>query len=127
MATSALQRCASVGRWLKRWGWVHRIDAELSEVDFGTWDGRCWSSIPVAEIDAWCADLHRHAPGGGEPLERLLLRVRAWQPAGARCVVTQGGWLLARRRLHDHPGREATAGDWPAAPAYGSLVRIDEA
>lgn len=120
VATSPLRRCADVGRWLRRWGWQHRIDAALAEVDFGAWDGRAWSSIPIAEIDAWCADFNRYAPGGGEALESLLKRAGAWQANGADCVVTHGGWLLARRWLDEHPHRLPTAADWPAAPGYGA-------
>ena len=122
VATSPLRRCADVGRWLKRWGWQHRIDAALAEVDFGAWDGRAWSSIPVAEIDAWCADLARYVPGGGEPLQVLLKRVGAWQPEGIACIVTHGGWMLARRWLDEHADRVPTAADWPAAPGYGERL-----
>jgi alpha-ribazole phosphatase len=123
VATSPLQRCAVVGRWLKRWGWQHRIDAELLELDFGTWDGRAWSTIARGEVDAWCADFERHAPGGGEPLARLLDRARAWQPQGASVIVTHGGWLLARRWVSEHTeGRVPRIDEWPPAPRYGEQV-----
>lgn len=123
VVTSPLQRCAAVGRWLRRWGWVHRVDADLVELDFGAWDGRTWQTIAAADIDAWCADFCRHAPGSGEPLARLLQRAALWRPTGARCVVTHGGWLLARRWQQDHPdGREPRAADWPPAPRYGECV-----
>jgi alpha-ribazole phosphatase len=125
VGTSPLQRCAAVGRWLRRWGWQHRIDADLLELDFGTWDGRAWSTIARDEVDAWCADFERHAPGGGEPLARLLDRARAWQPQGASVIVTHGGWLLARRWAADHAGGPAPrAQDWPAAPRYGACVPL---
>ncbi|WP_374568791.1 histidine phosphatase family protein [Ideonella sp.] len=128
VATSPLLRCAAVGRWLKRWGWVHRVDVALIEVDFGAWDGRHWSTIAVAEIDAWCADFCRYAPGGGEPLEQLLQRAAAWQPAGAQLVVGHGGWLLARRWQHEHPdGRAPQPADWPMAPRYGERVVLGTA
>jgi alpha-ribazole phosphatase len=122
VATSPLLRCAAVGRWLKRWGWVHHVDADLIEVDFGAWDGEAWASIARIEIDAWCADLHRHAPGGGEPVVDLLRRVASWRPGGAACVVTHGGWLAARHWLSEHPGGEANAADWPTPPAYGQRL-----
>ena len=63
--TSPLRRAAHVGRWLHRWGWVHRIDGALAEVNFGHWEGRHWQDIGRAEIDAWCADFAHHRPGGG--------------------------------------------------------------
>jgi alpha-ribazole phosphatase len=125
VATSPLQRCAAVGRWLKRWGWRLRIDPDLRELDFGAWDGQPWSGIARADIDAWCADFARHAPGGGEPLVALLARAGAWQPHGASVVVTHGGWLLARRWVADHTdGRLPRAGEWPAAPRYGEGMRF---
>jgi len=43
--TSDLQRAAAVGRWLRRWGWRHVVDARLREMDFGDWDGLHWSMI----------------------------------------------------------------------------------
>lgn len=120
VATSPLQRCAAVGRWLKRWGWQHRIDTALLELDFGAWDGCAWADIPHPEVDAWCADFGSYAPGDGEPLHALLARAGAWQPGDAAIAVTHGGWLLARRWVAAHAdGRVPRADEWPAAPRYG--------
>jgi len=69
--TSPLRRGRDVGRWLRRWGWTHRIEPGLIELDFGTWDGRPWREIAWAEVAAWEADFAGHAPGGGESLDRL--------------------------------------------------------
>jgi alpha-ribazole phosphatase len=115
--TSPLRRCAEVGRWLRRWGWRHRIDAALAEIDFGAWDGRPWAEIPKAEIDAWVADFARHAPEGGEPLAALLERASAWSKGAL--VVSHGGWMLARRWRQTHPHESPQADRWPAPPAYG--------
>src|SRR5262245_20723178 len=72
--TSPLRRCVAVGGWLARWGWQHRVDSRLAEMDFGTWDGRCWVEISKADIDAWCADFSSVRPGGGETLQGLIDR-----------------------------------------------------
>lgn len=123
VATSPLQRCSAVGRWLRHWGWRHRVDPALAELDFGDWDGRAWARIAPAEIDAWCADFASYAPGGGEALAAMLARAAAWQPEGARLVVSHGGWLLARRWVEAHPhGRTPQAAEWPVAPRYGECV-----
>lgn len=119
VVTSHLARSRAVGRWLARWGWRHRIDPALAELDFGDWDGRPWADIPRAAVDAWCADFLRHAPGGGEPVARLLQRVRAFDPGVARCVVTHGGWLSAARWLAEGHAGAPSAATWPPAPVCG--------
>ncbi len=150
--TSPLQRCADVGRWLRRWGWTHVVDATLLELDFGTWDGQAWAHIGHVEVDAWCAAFATHTPGGGEPLVQLLKRAAAWQPGGhtrsewvqptdhaaqpracqadaakvsAVVVVGHAGWMLARRWAQTHgPSVWPTAADWPRPPAYGHCWHV---
>jgi len=120
VCTSDLQRAAAVGRWLRRWGWVHRVDGGLSELDFGAWDGCDWTQIPQTEVDAWCADFLHGRPGGGECLAELLARVAAWQGAGL--VVSHGGWLSARRWLAEQGGAPPHSAVWPAPPRHGQLT-----
>ena len=118
VVTSPLQRCADVGRWLRRWGWRHEIDPALRELDFGVWDGRAWASISKAEIDAWVADFGAYSPGNGESLNTLLTRVVRFQTQ-APFAVSHGGWMLARRWLEEHRLDEwPEASTWPAPPAY---------
>ncbi|MEJ6000619.1 histidine phosphatase family protein [Paucibacter soli] len=118
--TSPLRRSADVGRWLRRWGWQHRQDAALLELDFGSWEGRRWAEIGAAAVDAWIADFATHAPGGGESLQALLERAAAWQPTDKAClVVSHGGWMLARRWLQQRGQVLPKATEWPAAPGYG--------
>ena len=120
--TSPLARCADVGRWLRRWGWTHHVDAALAELDFGAWDGRAWSEIPRAQVDAWVADFADHAPPGGESLRALLRRAAAWNGGGL--VVSHGGWMLARR-WHTERGQVfPQAHEWPAPPRYGECWRL---
>jgi len=121
VCTSPLRRAADVGRWLARWGWEHRIDARLSELDFGRWDGHPWHDIGAPAIDAWCADFSHHAPGGGETVAALLGRCAAVLAETPCCVVTHAGWISAACWLHDHRVGEPSAAQWPAAVAYGEL------
>lgn len=123
--TSPLRRCADVGRWLRRWGWRHVQDPALLELDFGSWDGRCWPDIGQAAVEAWVADFAAHRPGGGESLQQLLHRAAAWTPSPAApgaIVVTHGGWMLARR--WDVHQALPVAATWPRSPAYGALWRL---
>ncbi len=118
VVTSPLQRCADVGRWLKRWGWQHTQDPTLLELDFGAWDGRAWDDISRADIDAWVVDFAAYAPGGGEALTALMARVASFQ-TDAPFVVSHGGWMLACRWAEEHGlAVVPTASIWPAAPAY---------
>jgi alpha-ribazole phosphatase len=120
VVTSPLRRCADVGRWLRRWGWTHRVDARLVELDFGAWDGRLWRDIAWDEIRAWEGDFMDHAPGGGEPLRRLRERVEAVlaedRPALA---VGHAGWINALRTRHTE---RLCAADWPAPLKYATLM-----
>lgn len=116
--TSPLRRSADVGRWLRRWGWEHRIDASVIELDFGAWEGQRWDDIPRAEIDAWCADFVDHRPGGGEPLRALLARVAVWSAGDAAIVVGHAGWIQAQRWRCDHGDRLPTAAEWPSPEPY---------
>lgn len=124
VVTSPLARSRAVGRWLARWGWQHRVDAALSELDFGRWDGLHWSAVPRQAFDVWCADFERHAPGGGEPVGSLLQRVCAFEPGPACIVVTHGGWLSAAAWLARGAGVPPSSEHWPAAPAHGTRTDL---
>ena len=126
--TSDLQRAASVGRCLARWGWQHRIDTRLRELDFGDWDGKTWARIGADPVGAWCEDFAVHPPGGGEPVSALLARCAAFldEPQGRppHCVVAHAGWISAAQWLQRGELRAPTALEWPAAVGYASLVRL---
>lgn len=122
VVTSPLTRCCAVGRWLARWGWQHRIDPDLAELDFGGWDGLPWQAIPRDAIDAWCADFAHHAPGGGESVAALLRRVRGFDAAPARIVVTHGGWLSAARWLQRDGDAAPRCEDWPAPARHAAYT-----
>lgn len=128
--TSPLQRCADVGRWLARWGWHHVCDPRLLELDFGRWDGLPWEAIPVAEIDAWCADFAHHAPGQGEPLAALWARCTGVlaELSGREGVhvVGHGGWMQAAQAIAQGLPLPETAGQWGPPPAHGQCVRLPQ-
>ncbi|NUZ07374.1 histidine phosphatase family protein [Piscinibacter koreensis] len=123
VVTSPLQRSVVVGRILARWGWVHRLDVALGELDFGRWDGLRWNDVPRAEFDAWCAAFGSHAPGGGESVDALLLRVRAFDPGSARILVTHGGWLSAAAWLQ-HGSGAPLSDRWPPAPKHATCNEV---
>lgn len=122
--TSPLRRCADVGRWLARWGWRHRIDARLMELNFGAWDGRPWSAIAWAEVQAWEADFSGHAPGDGESLAAMAQRVAQWviepgsaalhDPPPPRLLVAHAGVMQLLQRAE--AGAPAPSPPPPAMP-----------
>jgi alpha-ribazole phosphatase len=128
--TSALQRCFLVGRCLKRWGWRHQVDARLSEMNFGAWDGLAWNEIGVEAVDAWCADFAAHAPGGGESVTQVLSRCAevlsefsaVQKPVS---VVGHAGWISALKWLLAHDDAKPSAAQWPASEAYNSAHAYD--
>ena len=129
IVTSPQRRCADVGRWLAAWGWCHRIDERLAELDFGDWEGRSWQAIGATPIGAWCADFVDSAPGDGESLRALIARCRAFIDDDAAtptscCIVGHAGWINAARWLAGQSAQPPTAADWPAAPAHASLTML---
>lgn len=132
--TSPLQRCAEVGRQLRRWGWRHHVHADLSEMHFGTWDGMPWPAISHAEVDAWCADFLHVAPGQGESLHRLFSRIERWsrrhvassdhasagQPAAPCLVVAHAGCMQVWQWLSSKQPWPTAPAQWPKPPPYGA-------
>ena len=106
-------------RWLRRWGWAHHIDAQIIEMDFGTWDGLPWSAIERDAFDHWWSTSFLHLPpGGGESVHALMQRAQGWKPPvrdeSVALAVSHGGWMIARRwPLLGQPLPEHAA-QWPA-------------
>ena len=92
--TSPLTRCRTLA---DRLGPGAQSSDLLREMDFGSWEGRRWDSIPRSDIDAWLADLVSYRAPGGESLGDVSQRcVRFLQQLRAQAhenviVVTHGG------------------------------------
>lgn len=77
--SSPLRRCAELAASVTdALGAPFTFDARLAEMHFGDWEMRAWDAIPRAEIDAWAADLADYRPGGGESVQQMAQRVRAF-------------------------------------------------
>ena len=134
---STLQRCELLALDLQalRPDLASKADVRLSEMDFGSWEGRTWADIGKPAIDTWTAAFAHHAPGGGESLSAMLARVSlALHDARRQCTeeatqdvvwITHAGvarcvaWLQkAQEKGHD--GVTPQPEEWPvAAPAWG--------
>ena len=126
--TSPLRRGADVGRWLARWGWTHRIDARLSELDFGSWEGQTWDAIGAVPVGAWCDDFAALRAGGGESVNELLARCTAFladarETPGA-CIVGHAGWISAALWLQRAAADLPNAATWPGAVRYGTKIQL---
>lgn len=127
---SPLQRCTQLAQALHalRPDLAPLPDARLREMDFGAWEGHCWSDIGRAEIDAWTADFAHYRPGGGESVEVFLVRIaQAWNAHAASATpqlwITHAGVIRAAHLLAQGIGSVARADQWPTqAPAFGQWV-----
>jgi alpha-ribazole phosphatase len=56
------------------------VDARISELSFGTWEGQAFSLLESdARFVSWMSDWQHEAPPGGERLSDLVDRVRSWR------------------------------------------------
>jgi alpha-ribazole phosphatase len=120
--TSHLSRSFEVGRHLRKLGWRHEVDARLSELDFGDWDGRRWDEIGAEAVQAWCQDFDQHRPGGGESVallrERCVAFMQSLPAGGTACAVGHAGWInLARLCAQGNTGPMVVI-EWAKVVAY---------
>lgn len=126
---SPLQRSLKVGEILVQRGFQCHIAPELSELDFGVWDGCAWEQIAKQEIDDWCNDFASFAPDGGESLQQLFIRVEGWlkeriTEQNERCVNTpilavgHAGWINAAKMIDTAQDVPQVATEWPSPVAY---------
>ncbi|MBU0753449.1 MAG: alpha-ribazole phosphatase family protein [Gammaproteobacteria bacterium] len=88
--SSPLIRCRRLAELLHP---APHFDDRLRELDFGTWEMQPWDGIDRAALDAWAANPLHFAPPGGEAVEGLRLRVRAFldELAGDAILVAHAG------------------------------------
>jgi alpha-ribazole phosphatase len=131
---SPLQRCAGLARAIAalRPELAVRVDARITEMDFGVWEGRSWSSIDRAEFDAWTRDFaDARAGGNGESTRVFMQRVGdafdEWRESGRDALwITHAGVIRAVWLLRDGVRCAAHADQWPAQPiAFGEWVVVE--
>lgn len=133
---SPLQRSLKVGKMLAQRGFQYHITAELSEINFGEWDGQLWEQIEKKEIDNWCNDFAKFAPDNGESLQQLFNRVEAWlntrmsEETGkiestSILVVGHAGWINAAKIIASSQDIPKIAAEWPRSVNYLQYNRLD--
>ncbi len=129
---SPLQRCKQLAHDIQglRPDLIIEIDARLSELNFGRFEGQRWDSLPQHCFDAWMADFWGHRFGGAESVAELMARVgSAWRQAQRvnqdQVWITHAGVIRAASLLARGVRRVAVASQWPAqAPAYGQWLKL---
>jgi len=137
MVSSPLLRCRELGAAVQalRPDLSMTIDGDLSEMNFGAWEGRLWSDLGPTVLQAWTDDFADHATGGhGESVRTFMARVASalgrWQPVVvqqrtpvlwiAHAGVERATRLLAQGLSCPTQGRE-----WPKdGLAFGEWTRI---
>lgn len=82
----------------------YRLDALLSEIDYGHWEGQLWHELPATDPDGYAAreaDKWTWQPRGGESYQMLSERVARWLRRVERdtIVASHGGVSRALRGL----------------------------
>lgn len=123
LLTSPLTRCRQLAEAIARHtGKSATVAPDWTEMDFGTWEGRPWSDLPRAELDAWAADFMTYCGHGGENVATLRARIEAAHnalPQGKCLVVTHMGCIKAARHLHGHPDA------WDYKLPFGTMTNPD--
>lgn len=124
IVTSPLFRCRVLAERLSvHFGCRVTEDVRFREMDFGNWEGRPWSDIPRAEIDAWAADFLHARPHGGESV--AMLRERTCEALEAHSdrdvhtlIVTHAGVIKAALAADE------TAESHAASIGFGGFVTL---
>ncbi len=116
--SSPAQRCLGLARAWHRLNMdiqaqnpAPNIDARLSEMHFGAWEGIKWSSIPRDDLDRWAADVVAYRPPDGESFADVIVRVRETLASlrTPHLIVAHGGVIRAAWHLLGAQPAEAAA------------------
>lgn len=140
---SPLQRCEQLKACLLalRPDLTCKTDARLQEMNFGRWEGRAWTAIAPAELQAWTDDFAHYKPGsvgdsdigssvdGGESVSSFMARVASAfdeLPQDADTLwITHAGVIRAASLIAGGTRQLDDASQWPlAAPAYGQWCKL---
>jgi alpha-ribazole phosphatase len=100
----------------RRWDTELFIDARLSELAFGEWEGRRFTDIELCDRDRfedWMREFAVRAPPGGETIAELRDRFVAWERERRRAIRAVPTSLLAitHAGLHSHCPRPRAGRD----------------
>ena len=127
VVSSPLNRCRELARYIAAAEDLPLdVDERLTEMDFGTWEGRPWSALPESELDTWASDFMHARPHGGESVAMLRRRVHeALAHWSARCepiaIVTHSGVIRAACSAKGN-----TARDFAVSVDFGGIMALPD-
>jgi len=130
---SPLQRCTQLAQALHglRPDLPCASDPRLQEMDFGAWEGRAWSDIDPAELQAWTDGFADYVVGSsGESTSQVIARVASafdeLQGETDMLWITHAGVIRAVELIARGVRQISEAVDWPIqAPAYGQWCTLE--
>jgi len=131
LSTSPLQRCELLTHYLcgLRPDLTPVFDANLVEMNFGSWEGQRWDAIGEAAVARWTNQFATHRPGGGESVQEFMRRVEAALSSlqGDKAVwITHAGVIRAATLIAGGTRIPASADQWPIkGPGYGETVLLE--
>ena len=131
MSTSPLQRCELLTHYLcgLRSDLAPVSDANLAEMNFGSWEGQRWDAIGEESLARWTDQFATHRPGGGESVQEFMRRVEAAMSRlqGDDAVwITHAGVIRAATFIAGGLRILASADQWPVnGPGYGETVLLE--
>jgi alpha-ribazole phosphatase len=84
--SSPASRCLALARRLAAPREPTSVE-DLSEMNFGHWEGEAWDAIPRDQMDAWAADVWGYQPGGGESANMVENRWLRWLDHARRAHI----------------------------------------
>jgi len=138
LSASPLQRCELLTQYLcgLRPDLAPAFDANLVEMNFGSWEGQQWDTIGEAAVARWTDQFATHRPGGGESVRDFMARVEmtmdrlraSQQPDRAHHAIwiTHAGVIRAATLIAGGTRTLTRADQWPVkGPAWGETVVLD--
>ena len=125
VVSSPLSRCRELAHYIAAAGNLPLdVDERLTEMDFGTWEGRPWSALPASELNSWANEFMHARPHGGESVAMLQSRVdaaiRYWSARQeAIAIITHAGVIKAACSAGGTRAR-----DFSASVDFGGIMAI---
>ncbi|MEM7281769.1 MAG: alpha-ribazole phosphatase family protein [Pseudomonadota bacterium] len=125
LVTSPLTRCQKLAEEIATvFNVVPLIDERVQEMNFGAWEGKAWSEVPIPELDLWAGNFLHARPHGGESVAmfraRVLEALQEFNGSKKRhTVVTHAGVI----RVAMAPDQDQES--FNHSVDYGGVVELD--